>query len=63
MEVAEAQDLYLSQFERLTSVRGTAEPSWLRSLRRAALDRFRAQGFPTTRDEEFRATPVRTRAR
>ncbi len=58
MEVAEAQDLYLSQFERLTSTRGTADPSWLRALRQAALDRFRAQRFPTTRDEEFRATPV-----
>jgi Fe-S cluster assembly protein SufD len=58
MEVAEAQDLYLSQFDRLKTTRGTADPSWLRALRQAALDRFRAQRFPTTRDEEFRATPV-----
>lgn len=58
MEVAEAQDLYLTHFDRLERTRGQAEPAWLRTLRQDALARFRAQGFPTVRDEEFRFTPV-----
>jgi len=59
MRVAEASDLYLTQFDGLTqSHDGGAQPAWLRDLRRQAIARFRAEGFPTTRDEEFRATPV-----
>jgi Fe-S cluster assembly protein SufD len=57
MEVAEAQDLYLNHFDRLERIR-QSDPSWLRELRRASLARFRAQQFPTTRDEDFRSTPV-----
>jgi Fe-S cluster assembly protein SufD len=55
MTVAEAQDLYLSQFE---SVDAQAAPGWLAELRQRALRRFQDQGFPTTRDEEFRFTNV-----
>ena len=33
-------------------------PDWLEPLRRAAMDRFAAAGFPTVRDEEWRFTPV-----
>ncbi len=58
MSVAEAQDLYLTQFDQLTRGQAANDPSWLRELRRGAIARFRAQGFPTTRDEEFRSTPV-----
>lgn len=37
----------------------TAEgPDWLEPVRRAAIDRFAATGFPTARDEEWRFTPV-----
>jgi Fe-S cluster assembly protein SufD len=57
MSVAEAQDLYLSQFERISS-RSAGSPAWLGELREGAIRRFRAQGFPTTRDEEFRFTSV-----
>jgi Fe-S cluster assembly protein SufD len=35
-----------------------AEPSWLRRERERAIAAFAAQGFPTTRDEEWRFTPV-----
>jgi Fe-S cluster assembly protein SufD len=58
MNVAEAQDLYLTQFDQLTRGQAANGPAWLRELRRGAIARFRAQGFPTTRDEEFRSTPV-----
>jgi len=57
MTVAEAQDLYSSQFDRLQALRQT-EPAWLRELRVSAFDQFRREGFPTIRDEEFRFTPV-----
>jgi Fe-S cluster assembly protein SufD len=57
MSVAEAQDLYLSQFERTQNGR-SGSPAWLQRLRDEAIARFRAQGFPTTRDEEFRFTNV-----
>jgi Fe-S cluster assembly protein SufD len=33
-------------------------PDWFEPVRRAALDRFAATGFPTPRDEEWRFTPV-----
>jgi Fe-S cluster assembly protein SufD len=33
-------------------------PEWLEPVRRAAATRFAAVGFPTTRDEEWRFTPV-----
>jgi Fe-S cluster assembly protein SufD len=37
----------------------TAElPDWLQPVCRAARERFRAAGFPTSRDEEWRFTPV-----
>ena len=37
----------------------TAEgPEWLESLRRAAMERFAATGFPAARDEEWRFTPI-----
>ena len=33
-------------------------PAWLRALRTRGIDAFTAQGFPTTRDEEWRFTPI-----
>ena len=49
--------LYQSQFENLQkSLR--AEPSWLAGIRKAAMDRFLALGFPTTHDEDWRFTSV-----
>src|SRR4051812_4084011 len=33
-------------------------PEWLDRLRRTAADRFDAMGFPTSRDEEWRFTPI-----
>jgi Fe-S cluster assembly protein SufD len=43
----------------MQSASGTAElPDWLEPVRRAALDRFAGTGFPTSRDEELRFTPI-----
>jgi Fe-S cluster assembly protein SufD len=58
MTVAEAQDLYQTQFERLAASRAKADPAWLRELRAGAISRFKTERFPTTRDEEFKFTPV-----
>ena len=35
-----------------------AEPAWRRALRVRAIERFRAEGLPNTRDEEWLYTPV-----
>src|SRR3954466_7578662 len=45
---------------RYTAKRGrcASEPSWLTGARDEALARFTASGFPTTRDEDWRFTPV-----
>jgi Fe-S cluster assembly protein SufD len=45
---------------RYTAKRGrfASEPSWLTAARDEALARFTASGFPTTRDEDWRFTPV-----
>jgi Fe-S cluster assembly protein SufD len=43
----------------MQSASGTAElPDWLEPVRHAALERFAGTGFPTSRDEEWRFTPV-----
>jgi Fe-S cluster assembly protein SufD len=34
------------------------QPAWLRDARRAAIERFAETGLPTTREEEWRFTPV-----
>jgi Fe-S cluster assembly protein SufD len=47
---------YLEDFERLA--REEPGPAWLRSVRRAAIDRFAAVGFPTPRDEDWHFTSV-----
>ena len=64
MAPAVAQRPGLGQGERFVEqfaareARGGAVPSWLRTLRARGLEAFTAQGFPTTRDEEWLFTPV-----
>src|SRR5438876_5563182 len=48
---------YVADAERAGESRRT-DPSWLVDVRRRALERFCAVGFPTTRDEEWRFTSV-----
>jgi len=57
------QDLYFKRFAALSEDREAREPSWLRSIRRAAMDRFGDLGFPTTKHEEWRFTSVAPIAR
>ena len=58
MAVAEALDLYAARFEALLGRRAQADPAWLTTIRRSAFAKFRAMGFPTTRDEDWRFTPI-----
>jgi Fe-S cluster assembly protein SufD len=51
-------DVYVRQFETLAGNGGGAGPAWLPGVRRAAIDRFTSVGFPTSRDEEWRFTPL-----
>ncbi|MPY87318.1 MAG: Fe-S cluster assembly protein SufD [Luteitalea sp.] len=60
MKVAEAEDVRFGRFEEFAAARAKVEPSWLRDRRRAAILRFRQLGLPTTREEEWRFTPVRS---
>ncbi|HEX6643675.1 MAG TPA: Fe-S cluster assembly protein SufD [Gemmatimonadales bacterium] len=50
-------ETYQHQFEAF-SANGGGSPEWLAARRRAGMDRFAAVGFPTSRDEEWRFTPV-----
>ena len=47
----------LAAFERSQDARAH-EPAWLRAMRRSAAAAFERQGFPTTKDEEWRFTNV-----
>jgi Fe-S cluster assembly protein SufD len=57
------QSTYLSDFEALCLAEPTAKRGWLDPLRKEAMERFLALGFPTTRDEDWRYTNVAPLAR
>ena len=59
---AETVAPYLADFERLLA-RLPDEPAAVRALRRSAIERFAALGFPTLRQEEWRLTNVAPIAR
>ncbi len=48
----------VQEFEALAGTATAESPEWLESVRRAAMERFARTGFPGTRDEEWRFTPV-----
>jgi len=48
----------LQEFGLTLPVATADSPDWLEPVRKAALDRFAATGFPTARDEEWRFTPI-----
>ena len=58
MDIAEAKDFYLTGFARLEQELADGGRSWSREMRRAAISRFAALGFPTTRDEEWKYTSI-----
>ena len=49
---------YLAEFERLQRELPAGEPAAVKALRRLAIERFAALGFPTSRQEEWRQTNV-----
>jgi Fe-S cluster assembly protein SufD len=51
-------EAYLKEFESFAGTATADDPEWLEPIRRAAMDRFAATGFPTSREEEWRFTPV-----
>jgi Fe-S cluster assembly protein SufD len=55
--VKESVAHYQAAYDRLAAGR-SQEPAWLQATRRAAMAEFRRDGFPTTRDEEWRFTNV-----
>jgi len=56
----EARDRFLTDFERVAPTLPGARAPWVVRVRRAALERFRQTGFPSTRDEEWKYTSVAT---
>src|SRR5213593_229901 len=60
---AKEWERYLADFAQLASNGTTPAPPWTRELRRSALDRFTALGFPTTKHEEWKYTNVAPIAR
>lgn len=58
MRVAEARDLYETRAAAVIARRDGQEPTWHTAIRRTAFQRFQRLGFPTTRDEDWRFTPV-----
>jgi Fe-S cluster assembly protein SufD len=58
VEVMAEQEVYLENFARLEANGAAHGPPCLQRLRREALDRFKAMGFPTLQDEEWRFTSV-----
>jgi Fe-S cluster assembly protein SufD len=56
-------DVFRAAFTRLESRTAAGDPTWLRTTRQAAFERFATLGFPTTRIEEWRFTSVAAIAR
>ena len=56
-------DHYLDLFRAREKESGGSAPAWLARLRREAIDRFEALGFPTVRQEAWRFTDVSPIAR
>src|SRR5215218_3446926 len=49
---------FIKEFDARSKAGRQQGPSWLRQVRERAMADFAAQGLPTTRDEEWRFTPV-----
>ena len=56
--MAQSLDQYVAEYENARRTRSIEQPAWLVRARSEALNRFRALGFPTTRDEGWRFTNV-----
>jgi Fe-S cluster assembly protein SufD len=63
VEMKEAAAPYVAAFERWSANGAAIDPAWLKERRAQAMSRFANAGFPTTREEEWRLTDVKTIAR
>lgn len=54
----ENQALYRAHFAEWNQIMSAHEPAWLRARREDAFSRFAALGFPTSREEPWRFTPI-----
>jgi Fe-S cluster assembly protein SufD len=52
------RDTFLAAFGAFEARGNASDPSWLRGLRQAAIERFAARGLPTPRDEDWRYTSI-----
>jgi len=59
----EQEGLYLETFKQLENALARTGPSWVHSIRQAAINSFAERGFPTTRDEEWKYTNLAPLAR
>jgi Fe-S cluster assembly protein SufD len=50
--------VFLKEFESFAGAATAESPEWLEAIRRSAMDRFARTGFPTSREEEWRFTPL-----
>jgi Fe-S cluster assembly protein SufD len=53
------KDTYIADFKRFAEGPAAGAPAWVRDIRAEGLDRFAENGFPSTRNEEWRFTRVR----
>ncbi len=51
-------EAFVQEFEARAGTATADGPEWLEPVRRAAMDRFARTGFPGSRDEEWRFTPI-----
>jgi len=51
-------EVFLKDFESFAGPSTAEGPEWLEPIRREAMEQFARKGFPTSRDEEWRFTPV-----
>jgi Fe-S cluster assembly protein SufD len=54
----EKEGIYLASFMELEDRLAASAPAWLHEVRRAAIESFAENGFPTTRQEEWRNTNI-----
>lgn len=53
------KDTYLGSLKDFDTGTGANVPAWVRDIRSSAIDRFANDGFPTTKNEDWRFTRVR----
>jgi Fe-S cluster assembly protein SufD len=53
------KDTYIANFKQYEASAAASAPAWVREIRNSAIDRFAEQGFPTTKNEDWRFTRVR----